>query len=722
MITFDRSYLPACSLEFVVVADTHHIVDPGMYSAEGDSVTPELTRDWSYRGDVALAYVKALGPLPVFHVGDLQQEYPGHPTFDAGRRAAIDQLARAEVAMHHVAGNMDVGDKPDPTMPAGWVRREYLDVWNEDFGPSYYATDSGGFHFVILNSQVMNTSLIEQVAQREWLEVDLRAHAGDRIVIFLHIPPFLVDEREPGLGSYDVIDEPDRSWLLSLIRQYHVEAVFCGHTHFQVINRVGTTRIYTAPSTTTTRPGFYEAFSVAPPSRGWADTPKLGLFLVRAMHDGLAVHLIRTGGRATLNGSTGETVITRVSRELPHSPLGTYLRLPLARHSDGAIAYPYQVRHRIRDDYPLLACLELGLRHVRFPIHDLDIPMQRDQLALLRTEGVALTATVIWGPGAEHPEISRRLADVDILEIQMAGGIMPNEDEFRAIVAASSTAKVALAPIVMEATRTVHRRSRTGYRPGELVQLDKELTNRGMRLDRAVCFVDAMSSSAWHSILEFKQLDLRAIEALDFVLPLGSGESIDLAMIAKGILATATVPGSRLVIDPLQELDRTAVVMNGLIDRLSNPTPAFDVVRVLNTVLFSVDTPPPAYQAECLVELGDVIAEGVSNSEVEHWLLSPDRAAGVAASLERRVGRDSPLKLVDLVKGESREPILVGELPQELNRWQDGLALITLTGSRVGTGRGDGTKQLVDQGMSSEPMTAMARRDSRRTNSRLLCH
>lgn len=47
---FDRSALPPCDLEFVAVADTHHIVDPGMYSSKGDSVTPEITRDWSSEG------------------------------------------------------------------------------------------------------------------------------------------------------------------------------------------------------------------------------------------------------------------------------------------------------------------------------------------------------------------------------------------------------------------------------------------------------------------------------------------------------------------------------------------------------------------------------------------------------------------------------------------------------------------------------------------------
>jgi hypothetical protein len=493
------------------------------------------------------------------------------------------------------------------------------------------------------------------------------------------MPPFLVDESEPGLGSYDVLDEPDRSWLLGLIRRFRVEAVFCGHTHFQTFNTVGTSRVHTTPSTTTTRPGFYEALSVAPPVRGWADTPKLGFFLVRALEEGLAVHLIRTSGRSTPPATAGEIVLTRVSQELPGSPLGAYLRLPLARHSDGAIAYPYQVRHRIRDDYPLLACLELGLRHVRFPIADLESSIQRDRLALLRDEGVALTASVIWARGRERRDVSQWAPEIDVLEIQLAGETVPNDDECRAIKEARSAGAVAPCPIVMEAGGTIHKRSRTGYRPAELDVLDEELLARGVRIDRAVCFVDTMSGSAWETILEFPRSGLRAIDGLDLILPLADEDGMDIAAIAEGILAASTIPGCRVFIDPLQELDRTATVMSGLLDRLSNPLPMFHLVRVLNTVLFANLTGPADYRAEQLSWQDRDIARGVSSRQVEHWLTTPERVADIAASLADREGKEIPVKFVDLVTGESRGPMPIGAVPRELAAWRVGLATISLT-------------------------------------------
>jgi hypothetical protein len=676
--SFDRSYLPPALLEFVVIADTHHIVDPHMYKAEGDSVTPELTADWSERGDVALAYAKGLEPTLSFHVGDLQQEYPGHESFDAGRRAALRQLADSGLTMRHVAGNMDVGDKPDPTMPAGWVQQEYLDVWHEDLGPSYYSLNEGRFHFVTINSQLLNASLPARRAQREWLEADLEAHVGERTFLFMHIPPFLMQRNEPGLGSYDVIDEPDRGWLLDLLVRYQVEAVFCGHTHFAIFNRIGDTRIYIAPSTTTTRPGFPEALTVVPPSRGWADTAKLGFFLVRLTDDATAVHLVRTSGRTTLPAADRSTVVTRISSELPRSPLGAYLRLPLARQSEGAVVYPYHVRHGVRDDHPLLACVELGLRHVRFPIHDLDSPLQRSRLAVLRDEGVTLTATSIWAPGARLPV--HEPGEVDVLEIQMAGTIIPPDDLFAAIGAAAWPS-VALAPIVMASADTVHKRSRIGYIPAELVKLDAVLAKRGVRVQRAVCHLDETSVTLWDDVRAFRP-ELRSIDALDFIVGSRQAGSGSVTALALSMLAAATLPGCRLFIDPLQELDRTAEVMSGLLDRLSNPKPAFEVLRNLNTLLFGVDDDSSAaYRAEELVWDGSRVAEGVSSSRGECWLLVPAHRAGILAALADRWAGDRQIKVIDLGRGESQTSRSIRHLG---DLWADDPNAVAIVSSEPG--------------------------------------
>ena len=653
MPRFDRSDVPEADLEFVVIADTHHLVDPGMYSTTGDSVTPEIVREWSDRGDWALALAKATETGLVFHVGDLAQEYPGSRFFDTGRKAAVTQFEESGLEVNFAAGNMDIGDKPDPTVPAGWVEPGFLKRWDEDFGKSFFSRTAGDSHFIVLNSQIMNTTLPEAIEQREWVEADLAAHASYRIFIFMHLPPYLVDEDEPGLGSYDVLDNPDRSWLLDLCRRYEVEALFSGHTHFQVFNQAAGTRLYTLPSTTTTRPGFYEAFNVRPPDRGWIDTTKLGFFLVRVTGRATSVHLIRTSGETHAHHQTGTRILSGTITDLPHSPAGAYLRLPITNKSDGAISYPNHVRHRIRDDYPLLGCVEAGIRHLRFPIHDLDVALQAGQLAVLRNEGAELTATVLCPKPGDMTAAARKASEADFIEIQLTNRFFPDAEDLTALAELREAgAKVALAPLALEDTGKVHRRSRTGYRPRELPHLDELLTDRGIHLDRAVCTVDD-SGSVWSDIRSFDKR-LRSIGGLDFVVPLGTDDQANALTVAEALFAAATMPDCRVYLDPLQDLDRVTKVVHGLLDRLSNPRAAFHVTRVLNTVLFGEGRQPGSYSP---VER-DRLPEGtnvriVADHRAELWLVPDQEKPRTAEALRHEMSGHETLRLIDPLAGVS---------------------------------------------------------------------
>ena len=653
MPRFDRSDVPEADLEFVVLADTHHLVDPGMYSAKGDSVTPEIVREWSERGDWALALAKATEPALVFHVGDLAQEYPGSRFFDTGRRAAVAQFQESGLAVNFAAGNMDIGDKPDPTVPAGWVEPGFLKRWDEDFGKSFYSRTEGNCHFIVLNSQIMNTTLPEALEQREWVEADLADHASYRLFIFLHLPPYLVDEDEPGLGSYDVLDNPDRTWLLDLCRRYEVDALFSGHTHFQVFNRAGDTRLYTLPSTTTTRPGFYEAFNVRPPDRGWTDTTKLGFFLVRVTDRGTSVHLIRTSGETHSDRRTGSRILTGTSLDTRHSPAGAYLRLPITHKSDGAISYPNHVRHRIRDDYPLLGCIEAGLRHVRFPIHDLDVALQRERLAVLRRESVRLTATVLCPTARDIASAAPKVAEADCLEFQLTNRILPDDDDLAALAKlVDAGATVALAPLAMEDTGKVHLRSRTGYRPRELPRLDAMLSDHGLRIDRAVCMVDD-SEPVWIDIRSF-DMQLRAIGGLDFLIPLGDDDEANVLSVAEAFFAAATMPGCRLYLDPLQDLDRVTTVVHGLLDRLSNPRAAFHVTRVLNTVLFGQGRRPGSYSpVQSYGRFEETTVRAIADRRRELWLVPKGERARAAEVLRQRTTGHEAVRLIDPEAGVS---------------------------------------------------------------------
>lgn len=649
---FDDSRLEPARVEFVVVSDTHHIHDPEMYAGASDSVTATVARNWSGRADSALRVANALGKPLLFHVGDLTQEYPGHPTYDVGQRSSRDRIETTGFHAHYTAGNMDIGDKPDPTSPAGWVEPAFLDGHEAFYGRSYSSVSRAGVHFVVLNSQIMNSTLAAAAEQKTWLEDDLEQHRDERIIVFLHIPPFVVDVGEPGLGSYDTLSEPARGWLLDLFDSCDVEAVFAGHIHFRMFNRFAGTRLYTLPSTTLTRPGFCELFPIMPGERGWGDLPKLGLFLVRVLDDRIDVHLVRTNGDLTEyrpaepDWEGPRRLVTRVSRGLPRSPLGAYLRQPLAASTPGAVVYPNLVRHRMRDDYPLLAAVELGLTHARFPLDDLEDPQQRERLRILRDEGIALTATTISWSDGDQPQVPTDLTEIDCLELQLAGRIQPDEnDDVLVAQLRDAGVTVALAPIVMERHGTVHMRARVGYRLDELTELDAWLADRGRTLDRAVVLP---AERPWSAVRQLVASPLVAIDALDVVLPLDADHVRNVSLVTEAILAAATLPGCRLIVDPLQELDRSASLMGGLLDRLSNPRPAFHVVRTMNTLLFA-DAAPGSY--EPIEDVAEGV-HGVRLGDARRWVITGDAPPDALRALAHQAGSEGQVQVVDLVAGE----------------------------------------------------------------------
>ena len=118
---FDRTFLPEAELEFVVLSDTHYMLDPGTKRVEFES-----RRLQTARVQRALNLIASLNTTFVVHLGDLVQEYPETEGFKDATTKACEQLRRSGVKSHLVAGNHDIGDKPDPTMPTNWVTAESL--------------------------------------------------------------------------------------------------------------------------------------------------------------------------------------------------------------------------------------------------------------------------------------------------------------------------------------------------------------------------------------------------------------------------------------------------------------------------------------------------------------------------------------------------------------------------------------------------------------------
>ena len=591
---FDRSFLPEAQIEFVVISDTHYILASEIHFPNRKAPDPFCTYLWSARTDLALQLVSALAPAFVVHLGDLTQEYPGKDRFVETRAEAREQLEHFGFQIYHAAGNMDIGDKPNPLVPAPWVRAQDLQEWHAQFGLSWYSFDQRGVHFVVLNSQIMGGPLTEAEVQKRWLEEDLSDHHGKRIFVFLHLPPYFVDEQEPGLGSYNCLDEQARVWLLNLLRKHDVEFLFSGHIHFAAFNRIGHTRHYAVPSTSFSRPGFGEVFPILPDHRGKNDVDKLGFYFARVREDGVRMHLIRTNGEVdSLPTAPGNQILlTRTSHDLPRSPLGVYLRSPLAPVTPGVLAWPDSVRQRVRNDYPFLACLELGVRHLRAPASDLQDGVQAARMEITRKEGIQLTVVWIWSESHQLvDEIELYQDQIDSIEIQLAGALLPGERCMKTVDHIRNTwgIPVTFAPLLarVHLPGAHHPRIRLGYHPSELEKLNHHLSREGLELDRALCHV-GVGENPWNAILEFRDLlPLSYIENIDLVVQIHPvDEHAGVIGVTESLFASALIPTCRIFLDPFVDVDRSTDTNLGLLDRLSNPRPAFQAARCLNTILF----------------------------------------------------------------------------------------------------------------------------------------
>jgi hypothetical protein len=584
---FDRRLLPPALFEFIVVSDTHYILNPEPYAVEFGSV-----REWPERVERALKLAAGLEAEFAVHLGDLTEENPAKPEHRQAREQALEQIRRSGLEPFHVPGNMDIGDKPDATMFADWVSQETLAIYHRQLGPSWYSFDRHNVHFIVLNSQIMNGPLPAADEQAAWLESDLQANRGKRIFLFMHLPPFFVDRNEPDRGFYNSLDEPARDWLLELLAAFDVESVFCGHTHFRVFNRQGDTTLRVCASTTTSRAGFYEAFSVCPPEeQGRNDRAKLGFYLVRIYEKDCSAHFIRT----ELAGpdAADETRLLTLNSQEMESPIGVYLRRPLAHLDEGSVAWPSALRQRVRDDHPFLACTEAGIGHVRVPASDLSNPLQRERLQLLRQEGVSITAFWLWREELRLRQLVQPHTEIlDVIEVQITGDLWPSEGCLRALGDSRDALgkEIVLTPYLAREVRPgkYHPRARIGYRSAELPQLDEHLRAHHLELDRALCHAED-GGSPLNAAASISRLGpLSHVGGFDLVVELsGTDERMQANRTAEAIFAAAVIPESRIFLSPFVDLDRTNDVNHGLLDRLSNPRPAYYVAQSLNSLLFA---------------------------------------------------------------------------------------------------------------------------------------
>jgi len=641
---FDKSNLPPAEFEFVVISDTHYMRDMGNQPLEFES-----RRKQTQRSEIALQQVAALNPAFVIHLGDLVQEYPETPNFIPAIKEAQIQLKRCGVSPHHVAGNHDVGDKTDATMPTHPTDAQSLAFYHEQFGTSWYGFDHQDCHFIILNSQIFNANLPETQTQWEWFEQDLQTNQNKRKYLFFHLPLYLNNINEPGLGHYDNINPPDRDRLHSLIIKNNIEIVFAGHVHYPFYDHIGTSRYLIAPSPAFTRPGFGHLFASAPPpERGRDDTDKLGFYLMRVFKDRTDAHFIRTQGAETQ--SPHNRLISCTSASLPTSPIGLTLSHPITPTGEVPLAYPSAVRTPVRNDLHFLSAMELGATSVRFPWRDLLDPFLRTRLQMLKSEGITLTATFLEPRIHALPELIQTHLDlVQTWEVQLPGVSIPSPEMFHPLKQSIDRAEISLCPIISNehVPGKQHLRTRIGYTPDELTALNKALQDQNIHLHRALCRIPPNESPC--NMTQTLQKHSH-IAHIDFSVELSTQDNVENAIrIAEACFAIALRPKSKLFVAPYNDLDRTMDAIYGLLDTLCNPRPAFHTLRFLNTLLFS-----PVHQQDYhridVPSNSDYHAHQLQSSTRKLTLLIPRKNA---ISLPKNVV-ETQTQIYDLIIGEQK--------------------------------------------------------------------
>ncbi len=585
---------------FVVVSDTHirekddpHTFYPSDQLANGRNryVVEEITQ---------------LAPDLIIHLGDVVHPIPALPAYENTVQIAYDMYRGLESKLYVAPGNHDVGDKPNAWVPAPTLDEKSHETFEKYWNKSYSSFDHQDCHFVLINSPVLNTGLAQEKEQRAWLERDLAANqrTGKRVFLFTHYPLYLNHPQEA--EHYDNLAEPARSWLLSLLEMYNVEAVFAGHSHSFFYDRYLNTDLYVVPSVTFVRPDFSEIFHVAPTLEyGRNDDEKLGFFLVRVDQEGHHVEPIRTHG---LIGEQDQDIVTRpfslsgAPLETQAMPVGVFLRhawtQPIETTYDNLDEF---ARKTVRNDYVLQALWELGIRKLRVPVGDLANDHTRRRMRVLRTAGCEFT---VFSAGAPTQHAREMIAQYHKLvaawEVTAAWGQMPQVIRGIRDVKQKVAVQAYLSKIDTITDQRHGKQVPFSHFPSHGFRLEeRDLVSTCIAEYGAAGVIDGFvfrltpDTSPWQGIQSAGQIaaDLDTVAMVHAQLP-RADEGIVYAddraisnRVAETLLAALAVKDVQVFLDTFVDHDRGYYPRHGLLDRRYNPRASFYVLRHLHHAL-----------------------------------------------------------------------------------------------------------------------------------------
>jgi len=238
-------------------------------------------------------HIDATRPDLVINSGDLAFDGPTSPD-DLDFARTLHAALRAPC--RYLPGNHDIGDNPTivgppPSQP---VSERECQRFISVFGDDRVSFEAAGWHFIGLNSMVMNTGLARETEQFDWLASQLARANARPVALFLHKPLFLNSPGDPELAATSIryVPMPARARLVQMLGSIDLRLVASGHVHQRRDYSLGSVRHIWAPSA---------GFVISDKRQEVIGIKEVGLVEYRFQPDSFEVRHVKAPGQAEID-------------------------------------------------------------------------------------------------------------------------------------------------------------------------------------------------------------------------------------------------------------------------------------------------------------------------------------------------------------------------------------------------------------------------------------
>jgi 3',5'-cyclic AMP phosphodiesterase CpdA len=248
-----------------------------------------LTRNF----DRVREHIDATRPDLVLNTGDLGFDAPTSPDDLEYAKSLHDALP---VPCRYLPGNHDIGDNPTQVGPAPpqLVSEKARQAYIALFGDDRWRFEAAGWCFIGLNSLVMNSGLVSETEQFDWLAGELANTGGKPVALFLHKPVFLDAPGDPEFPASAIryVPMPARRRLVEMLRAVDLRLIASGHVHQRRDYTFGHTRHVWSPSA---------GFIISDQRQERIALKETGLVEYRFRPDSFEVRHVRAPGQADVD-------------------------------------------------------------------------------------------------------------------------------------------------------------------------------------------------------------------------------------------------------------------------------------------------------------------------------------------------------------------------------------------------------------------------------------